>query len=221
VLQRKQASSSAELATPPSPPAGSGKREAILAAARTVFLEHGFAGASMDVITRRAGVSKATVYAHFPSKLELFEAIVRERCEATLAAAVAMAPGAAAPPLRDALRDLGRRFLGMLTDRGPLALWRVVVAEAARNPELGKAVYAAGPNRGATELAERLAAERAAGRLAIADPRLAAEQFFSMLLGHFHLRRLLAVDSAPLAAAEIDRAVDQAVAIFLDGARPR
>lgn len=215
MLQRKQDLSTS--AAPGAPPA-SAKRTAILAAASAVFLEQGFASASMDAITRRAGVSKATVYAHFPSKLALFEAIVHERCQATIAAST-LTPGAAPP--RVTLAELGRRFLGMLTDPEALALWRVVLGEAGRVPELGQAVYAAGPNRGAGELARYLAAEAAAGRLKIGDPRRAAEQFFGMLLGHIHLRQLLAVDAGPPPPAEIEAAVEQAVGIFLDGARVR
>jgi AcrR family transcriptional regulator len=214
VLQRKQEPSSPESAAPAAN--GSAKREAILAAARAVFLEHGFAGASMDTITRRAGVSKATVYAHFPSKLELFGAIVRDRCRATVgAAAEAAIAGGAAP--REALIAFGRQLIGFLTDPETLALYRVVLAEAGRVPELGRAVYAAGPDRGAGELAAFFAAESAAGRLRVGDPRLAAEQFCGMLLGHFHLRRLLAVEAGRPPAAAIDRAVKQAVDVFLGG----
>src|SRR5690349_20862328 len=57
---------------------GDGKRQAILAAAETVFLRAGFAGASMDEIAADAGVSKQTVYSHFCTKKDLFiEAIAR------------------------------------------------------------------------------------------------------------------------------------------------
>jgi AcrR family transcriptional regulator len=222
VLHRKQAPSpgaaaAADSAAPDHPAAGSAKRAAILDAARAVFLEQGFAGASMDAITRRAGVSKATVYAHFPSKLALFEAIVRDGCRATVAGATLCGP--AGP--REALIGFGVQLLRFLTDPETLALYRVVLAEAARVPELGRTVYAAGPDRGAGELAAFFAAQAAAGRMRVADPRLAAEQFCGMLLGHFHLRRLLAVESGAPPAAAIERAVAQAVDSFLAGVERR
>ena len=48
------------------------KAVAIMQAAKALFLEHGFGAVSMDQIARQAGVSKATVYAHFTSKEKLF-----------------------------------------------------------------------------------------------------------------------------------------------------
>src|SRR5436309_10559424 len=56
------------------PPAS--KAESILAAAKRSFLAAGFGAVSMDQIARNAGVSKATVYAHFAGKEELFGAVV-------------------------------------------------------------------------------------------------------------------------------------------------
>ncbi|WP_354008123.1 TetR/AcrR family transcriptional regulator [Endozoicomonas lisbonensis] len=51
------------------------KRSSILEAATNEFKEKGFQGASMDRISERAGVSKRTVYNHFPSKEDLFSDI--------------------------------------------------------------------------------------------------------------------------------------------------
>ncbi len=58
-----------------------GKAESILAAAKRAFLAAGFGAVSMDTIAREAGVSKATVYAHFGSKEELFGAVIERECE--------------------------------------------------------------------------------------------------------------------------------------------
>ena len=57
-----------------------GKAEMILAAAERAFLASGFGAVSMDAIAREAGVSKATVYAHFAGKEELFGAVIA-RCQ--------------------------------------------------------------------------------------------------------------------------------------------
>ena len=51
------------------------QRQAILRAAIEVFLERGYANASIDAIVARAGGSKATVYAYFPTKVQLFAAV--------------------------------------------------------------------------------------------------------------------------------------------------
>src|SRR6185312_14690775 len=52
----------------------------ILEAARALFLEVGYGATSVDAIARAAGVSKATLYGHFPSKEALFEAVVVAQC---------------------------------------------------------------------------------------------------------------------------------------------
>ena len=66
------------------PPAGS-KAETILAAAKRAFLASGFGTVSMDTIAREAGVSKATVYAHFVGKEDLFGAVIGRECESYFA----------------------------------------------------------------------------------------------------------------------------------------
>ena len=58
-----------------------GKAAIVLRAARRAFLAGGFGAVSMDAIAREAGVSKATVYAHFGSKEELFGAVVADVAE--------------------------------------------------------------------------------------------------------------------------------------------
>lgn len=54
------------------------KKGEILTAARGVFLREGYSAAGMEVVARMAGVSTATLYAHFPSKAKLFEIVVHE-----------------------------------------------------------------------------------------------------------------------------------------------
>jgi len=54
-------------------------REEVLAAARRVFLERGYAGASLDAIADEAGFSKGVVYSQFDSKGDLFMALLERR----------------------------------------------------------------------------------------------------------------------------------------------
>jgi len=56
-------------------------RGLLLAAARDVFRELGYAGASLDEIAERAGFSKGAVYSHFRSKADLFLSLLEERIE--------------------------------------------------------------------------------------------------------------------------------------------
>src|SRR5437667_9541445 len=84
------------------------KAESILAAAKRNFLAAGFGAVSMDTIARDAGVSKATVYAHFAGKEELFGAVVGRECEHYLAR---FSPSELDPcDVRASLNVLGRRF---------------------------------------------------------------------------------------------------------------
>src|SRR5881392_2959521 len=53
-----------------------GKAALILRGARRAFLAGGFGAVTMDAVAREASVSKATVYAHFHSKEELFGAVI-------------------------------------------------------------------------------------------------------------------------------------------------
>ena len=88
---------------------GGGKAESILAAAKRTFLESGFGAVSMDTIAREAGVSKATVYAHFAGKEELFGAVIGRECERYLAS---FSVSELDPrDVRASLTVLGRRFL--------------------------------------------------------------------------------------------------------------
>jgi AcrR family transcriptional regulator len=194
------------------------KRAAVLAAAAEVFLEAGVEAASMDEIARRAKVSKATVYSHFESKHALLKAIVYERCKAMLPALSSPAFGKLPP--EEALTALGRRFLDMMLSKLAMPLYRVVLAEAGRSPEFGRAFYENGPGRMAQELAEYLRAQDRAGRLRVPEPRLAAEQFIGAVLCQSHLRQLLAVSAAPPSPEERDHQVRAAVRLFLAATAP-
>jgi TetR/AcrR family transcriptional repressor of mexJK operon len=192
------------------------KREAILRAATRVFLDEGYDGASMDAIASRAGVSKATVYGHFGSKEALFEAIIRDLTR-TLIRLPMGSPASANPA--ETLTALARRFVEILLDPASLALYRVLIAAAPRNATLARISYRTGAETIVRELAEYLANETARGTLAVADPTLAAEQFFGQLRGHLQLRALLRVEDRP-PQKTLERFVDTAVAAFLRAYAP-
>jgi AcrR family transcriptional regulator len=59
----------------------SARREQLLGAAQEVFVAHGYHAAAMDDIAERAGVSKPVLYQHFPSKLELYLALLDQNAE--------------------------------------------------------------------------------------------------------------------------------------------
>src|SRR5690606_1530160 len=112
------------------------KREAILEASTRVFLEKGYSATGMQQIASEADVSTATLYSHFSGKEELFDAVVAalwqrlrpiEREEFW-----AMAP-------EQGLRAFCLDVLEVLLSPTSIALFRVVLAEAPRFPELTQA----------------------------------------------------------------------------------
>ena len=68
----------------PGRPKDLAKRQAILDAAKILFLSNGYASTSMDAVAAEAGVSKLTVYSHFNDKETLFSAAVMAKCEEQL-----------------------------------------------------------------------------------------------------------------------------------------
>jgi AcrR family transcriptional regulator len=195
-------------------PADSRKHAGILAVAMDVFLERGYHDASMDLIARRANVSKITVYAHFSNKEALFSAIIAELA-GRLTGTIQRLALADLPP-EQALRRVGRAYLELALAPRSLALHRLVVAEAARHPQLGKLIFRNGPMAIVGTLAGYL---RGQPSLRLADPELAAQQFLGMVLAQNQLRLLLAARPSARSAPGIDRMIDHAVDLFLSGCR--
>lgn len=176
------------------PANGSGKRRAIIDGATEVFLRLGYGAASMEAIAHAAKVSKQTIYAHFDGKDALFEAIIREKCEDLRIPAVF--DRHRGEPVQVALQRIAETFLGRILGRENMRLFRILVSECGRFPELADAFYRAGPRLAADQLAKYLAEAEAAGELAVDDAEEAAEVFFAMLRGDIYMRRLMGIDHA-------------------------
>lgn len=116
------------------------RRDAILNGARTVFLRDGFAQGSVDDVAAEAGVGKQTIYRHFGSKEGLVVALVEAMCAPRDGSApfAADSPGAS-------LRALLIAIVRGVTDPDSVRLYRAIVGEADRLPELGRLFWEAGP----------------------------------------------------------------------------
>jgi TetR/AcrR family transcriptional regulator, mexJK operon transcriptional repressor len=189
------------------------RRAAILKAAREAFLDRGFLRTTLDDIVGRAGGSRATIYEAFGNKEGLFAAIVGDILEAMIADQDVDGPPDAV------LRSIATGYMRQLMDPDCLALFRVLVGECAHMRELGRAVFRAGPERGARGLAEHLHRWTMTGELVVDDPDTAARQFIGMIEGDLHRRAIMWEHIAT--DAEIAANIDAAVKLFLDGARPR
>lgn len=190
---------------------GDERRAQLLDTAIAVFLEQGYAGASVDRIVQRAGGSKATLYRHFSSKADLFAAIIQE-----------LVAQMTAPIERSALADFGglsatldafaRTYLDVLLEPRSLALYRMVMAEGARFPDLGRVFFDQGPGRVAAQLADYL---RQCGLDdAGTSVELLAREFLSLVRSDLHLRALLGVGCAD--SGQRSEVVERAVAGFMN-----
>ena len=188
------------------------KRAQILEGAATVFAADGYEGASMARIALVAGVSKGTLYNHFDSKAALFTAYVSDKCDHFLAHAFESVNHGDDPS--QVLRGIGRRMVQMMLSEVGLAIYRVVIAEAARFPNLARGFYQAGPARAIGSLADWLTEETRRGRLAVSAPAFAAEQFFQLCQTGLALRRRLEMLPDP-SESDIDNVVEASIAMFL------
>ena len=158
-------------------------RERVLRAATAAFTLDGYR-ASIDRIALRAGVAKQTVYAHFPSKDELFKEVVREMASHVLVQLEADGD------LREGLLRFALAFRGRVLRSEGIAMFRTLAAEIPRFPALARAIYDGGPGETARGLARHLERWMAAGRLRREDPAFAAEMLLGMLVGHERMKRL-------------------------------
>lgn len=195
------------------------KALAVLNAATTVFLTHGFSAATTDMIQREARVSKATMYACFPNKEALFAAVIERQCAAMAEAtrAIASDPGNVARTLA----GIGLSYLTIVLSPNGMALYRVVTAEAPRFPDLGRRFYLAGPQTVISVLAERLHEAARRGEIDVQSIGVdaAAALFISMVRGEGQMQALTHPDSQP-SAAQMDHWVQIAVTAFLGAFGP-
>ena len=170
--------------TGPGRPKDMGKRAAILEAAKRMFTQHGFDGASMDQIAAEAGVSKLTVYSHFGDKDALFLAAVESHCDLSLPSS--LFEPSPDTPLRDRLLAIATAFYSMVTAPEAIAGHRMLCSPQMSNSGLPKLFWDAGPMRVQTDFGALLERRIKAGELEIPDVARAAGQFFSLLKGEPH-----------------------------------
>jgi AcrR family transcriptional regulator len=197
------------------PPAGQdpAKRKQIIEGARRVFIEMGFDAASMNDITRAAGVSKGTIYVYFASKEELFEALIEEERRAifnNLYEALERSED-----LRDTLVRYGIGLATKITSDTVVHAQRTVIGICERIPELGARFYERGPKIGHGKLAEFLRRAMAKGELEIADVELAAYQFTDLCLSGYYRQRLFGYRTDAPSLDEIRTTVVAGVDLFL------
>jgi TetR/AcrR family transcriptional repressor of mexJK operon len=207
---------SSDVASAVSPPGKrlAARRDAFLAAAREVFSKKGFAEATLDDVIALSGGSRQTLYALFGGKQGLFEAITSDTCKTIFQG---LTPEKLATRATDeVLKEVGTRYLAIVTSPTCLSLHRLVIAEAPRIPEVAQRFWKLGPGRSRAFLAEFFDRQIERGLLRMPNSRAGAEYFLDMLSGTVRLQCLIGLRQPPT-PQEIEEIVQGAVVQFLNG----
>ena len=171
----------------------------IVAAALLVFGEKGFAGARIEEIARRAGVSKGTLYLYFEAKSDIFRAVVHDAVIPNIAEIEAMVLRLDLP-FADILRMLLPRFAELVTARPIGAVVKMVIGESRNFPELARVWHDEVISRGVGLLSALIARGQERGEIRPGDPRTAAFSIMGPMLMGVLWREIL----TPVGGAEID-----------------
>ncbi len=196
--------------------------ERILEAARRVFLERGFEGASVEEIAEAARSGKPTIYARYPNKQALFAAAYTSALAARTARLASHTP--TGTTLEERLTHLGEALLREVLTSEWIGLIRLAIAEARRFPDLGSSVIKITRERGRETIARLLgemARAEAPGTLPQFNPDhcAAAAQYFCELILLPLLMRALSGEDLETLNAEIGLHISQRVAFFLAACR--
>jgi AcrR family transcriptional regulator len=190
----------------------------LMDAAFALFVERGFADATMDDIAKRAGASTKTLYSRFANKMEILQAVVERNVERTVLAHVRkFAPTPETTPPREYLYRLGLQVAIGTGDPGS-GLQRVSLAEAHRFPQLRKN-HLGVIGRGVDAVANALRVWRDKGLVSFEeDAHMVATVVFSALTDVPRTRSIIGL---PMSRAEAQRHVATAVDLLLNGMRPQ
>ncbi|WP_232660349.1 TetR/AcrR family transcriptional regulator [Pseudonocardia sp. TRM90224] len=194
------------------------KRQAIIDAAADVFQQNGYLGATTDEVATRASVSKQTLYKHFPDKQRLYAETI---LDTTVRVVDGLSSTAAstlddADDVRVALRELAGSYLRSLLRPEVLKLRRLVIAEADRFPDVGKAWFDRGFDNALVILGAALQRLAERGLLReLDDPTLAAYQFAGLVMYQPMNQVMFSGTEALPPEEKLDRIADSAVDVFL------
>ena len=187
------------------------RRDRIIQVARSVFYEVGYAGASMSMISTRLGGSKATLYAYFNSKEELFEAIIREQCAGMVELFEAHM---GSDDLRQSLTLMARALMGAVMADQTIRTIQLVVEESHRNPHLSEMFHNVMQSQGQSSMHALLQAAHDKGQIDAPNIKEAASVLKSLLFGDCHFKRILNIAPEPT-QEQLFRQIDLAIDVFM------
>jgi TetR/AcrR family transcriptional repressor of mexJK operon len=190
------------------------RRQQILEAALRVFSTKGFQKATnKDIADAAGGISPGLIYHYFKDKEDLFMSLIRERGPIfQLAEHPERLIGL---PPREALTMVGQTYLGMMSNPINAGLFRLLMGEVLRFPQLGDMVYRFGISRIFNLMTTYLQRQIDQGVLRPHYTGIGARSFIGMLVIHIMAREILHQPEA--IAASNETVVANAVDIFLNG----
>lgn len=189
----------------------------IAAAALAVFTEKGFAAARLEDVAARAGVSKAALYLYFPTKTDLFRAVVAEATLPNLERVKAMA--AADQSFDATVRQLlgGVAMIAAAAPVGPVA--KMVIGESRNFPDLARVWHDAVVSQVLAILEGVIERAQARGEVRAGDPRLYALTLVGpMVMGILWREVFVPIGAEPFSLPAL---ADQHALVALDGMRER
>lgn len=187
------------------------KHKAILKSALIAFLEFGYDRTTVDYVAQQAEVSKATLYKHFTSKADLFGGIVTQVWRTDR---ISSAPVPIDLSPQTALMNISREYAQLLTSPHILQLFRVIIAEAPRFPELGTELYHRGKEPFLKRLKAYLQAQIEVEKLVISDTPIASSQLLGMISDIIFCPRFLSIN-LNIDKNGIEKVITSAVQTFL------
>ena len=197
--------------------------ERILEAARKVFLDRGFEGASIDEIAETARAGKPTIYARYQNKQALFAAALARHLDAKHERVRSQTPVGATTEER--LESIAAILLREALTPESVGLTRLAIAEARRFPDFAYGIIRSARERGLETVAQLMADAAEAGELHHLAPlerehcvRAAAPYFLDLILLPL-LMRALSGENLDILHGEVPRHVAERVPFFLTACR--
>ena len=186
----------------------------LLDAAMAVFAEQGFAGAKMEDIARRAGVSKGTVYLYFASKEALIEGII-QRAVAPIASGALPQLAAFEGDPRLPITMLLKTIAGLLSDPAKLAIPRLFLREGMNIPGIADIYRRDVLDKAMPVLTGLVERGVASGHLRAVDPDLTVRSIVGPLIAHVALSEIFGI--RPEDGLALDRLIDNHLDILFCG----
>ncbi|HHH4167936.1 TPA: TetR/AcrR family transcriptional regulator [Providencia stuartii] len=136
-------------------PKGQRRNKALISAASEIFIQYGFEGTTLDMIIERAGGSRSTLYKNFGDKEGLFAAVVASMIDDIFADDENHNPPSL-HSIESVLSFYGARFLLNVLKPQSIGLYRLILGEYNRFPEISHAFFEQGPVRSYRLLTEKL-----------------------------------------------------------------